>query len=327
MQARPASREMARQRRWRLDGRLRKTVLLLHIVAGGTWFGLDVAMTVLVFTAIGTDSAAVRAYTLQSLELITVWPMFSVAMLSLITGIQLGLGSKYGLVRYWWVAIKLGLNLVLATLIVTSLRGEVAEGADLGRRLALGANLDWDFTDMLYPPIVSPTALAVPLCSRCSSLGGGSDGAAGGQVDVGFACRTESIVLVMTAAASAESRRPASISSAAACKMAWKVAISQSADRSERKAPERWPSVIKFRTRSSSPPACAWRTVVAGSALSAAIITLPDRRVTCQLALTRRSKAATGSPERSTSFSAVLAASSTRRTTASTRTWRDAKCP
>lgn len=161
MQARPASREMARQRRWRLDGRLRKTVLLLHIVAGGTWFGLDVAMAVLVVTAIGTDSAAVRAYTLQSLELITVWPMFSVAMLSLITGIQLGLGSKYGLVRYWWVAIKLGLNLVLATLIVTSLRGEVAEGADLGRRLALGANLDWDFTDMLYPPIVSPTALAV----------------------------------------------------------------------------------------------------------------------------------------------------------------------
>jgi uncharacterized membrane protein len=134
-QAKPATRLATRQRSWRLGNRLRKTVLLLHIVAGGTWFGLDVAMAVLVLTAIGTDSAAVRAYTLQSLKLITVLPMFSAAMLSLITGILLGLGSKYGLLRYWWVAIKLGLNLILATLVVTALRGEVANAAGLGASL------------------------------------------------------------------------------------------------------------------------------------------------------------------------------------------------
>ena len=138
-----------------------KTVLLLHIVAGGTWFGLDVAMAVLVLTAISTDSAAVRAYTLQSLKLITVLPMFSAAMLSLITGILLGLGSKYGLLRYWWVAIKLGLNLILATLVVTALRGEVANAAGLGAQLAGGADVEWNFTNMIYPPIVSPTALTI----------------------------------------------------------------------------------------------------------------------------------------------------------------------
>jgi len=161
VQAQPGSRQVGQQRSWRLGGRARKTILVLHIVAGGSWFGLDVAMAVLIFTAIGTDSAAVRADVLQSLQLVTVWPMFCAAMLSLITGIQLGLGSKYGLVRYWWVMIKLGLNLVLAILVVASLRGGVAEAADLGRQLALGADRQWDFTDMLYPPIVSPTALAV----------------------------------------------------------------------------------------------------------------------------------------------------------------------
>jgi hypothetical protein len=35
-------------------------VLLLHIVAGGTWFGLDVAMAVLVFTAIRDESGGWR---------------------------------------------------------------------------------------------------------------------------------------------------------------------------------------------------------------------------------------------------------------------------
>jgi uncharacterized membrane protein len=157
----PAARQATRQGGWRLGNRLRKTVLLLHIVAGGTWFGLDVAMAVLVITAIGTDSAAVRAHTLQSLQLITVWPMFSSAMLSLITGILLGLGSKYGLVRYWWVAIKLVLNLLLAILVVTALRGEVVNAASLGAQLAGGADVEWNFTNMIYPPIVSPTALTI----------------------------------------------------------------------------------------------------------------------------------------------------------------------
>jgi uncharacterized membrane protein len=157
MLARPAGRVTT----WRLGGRARKTVLVLHILAAGTWFGLDVAMAVLVFTAIFTESAEVRAHTLQSLRLVTVWPMFSAAMLSLITGVILGLGSKYGLVRYWWVAIKLALNIILSTLIVTALRGEVAKAADLGSQLAVGVDLDWNFSNMLFPPIVSPTALTV----------------------------------------------------------------------------------------------------------------------------------------------------------------------
>jgi hypothetical protein len=87
---RPVPRQATRPGSWRLGHRLRKTVLLLHVVAGGSWFGLDVAMAVLVATAISTDSTSVRAYTPQSLKLITVWPMFSAAMRSLITGALLG---------------------------------------------------------------------------------------------------------------------------------------------------------------------------------------------------------------------------------------------
>lgn len=146
---------------WRLRRGTRRVVLVIHIMAGGAWFGLDVAMAVLIFTAIATDSTAVRAHTLQSLALVTVWPMFTAAVLSLVTGVLLGLGSKYGLFRYWWVVVKLGLNLVLGTLIVASLRGGVIDAADFGRRLALGTDLDWDFADLLYPATVSPTALTV----------------------------------------------------------------------------------------------------------------------------------------------------------------------
>jgi uncharacterized membrane protein len=157
--AQPGSREVGQQRSWRLGGRARKTILVLHIVAGGSWFGLDVAMAVLIFTAIGTDSAAVRADVLQSLQLVTVWPMFCAAMLSLITGIQLGLGSKYGLVRYWWVAVKLVLNLVLCTLILIALQPGLGDVAQYGRDLAAGTATDRDMSDLFFPPIVSLSAL------------------------------------------------------------------------------------------------------------------------------------------------------------------------
>jgi hypothetical protein len=62
VQAQSDSRQATQPGSWRLSNRLRKAVLLFHIVAGGTWFGLDVAMAALVVTAIGTDSAAVRMH-------------------------------------------------------------------------------------------------------------------------------------------------------------------------------------------------------------------------------------------------------------------------
>jgi hypothetical protein len=36
---------------------------------------------------------------------------------SLASGVVLGLGTKWGLIRYWWVAAKLVLNVVLVALV------------------------------------------------------------------------------------------------------------------------------------------------------------------------------------------------------------------
>ncbi len=147
--------------RWRLSGRTRKTILVTHIVAAGIWIGLDVAMAVLVFTAMSASDAQTESFTLQALQLVTVWPMFIAGLLSLVTGVLLGLGSKYGLVKYWWVLAKLVLNVVLCTLILLALRGGVDEAAEAGRAMAMGLSVAWNSGDLIFPPIVSPTALIV----------------------------------------------------------------------------------------------------------------------------------------------------------------------
>ena len=123
----------ARPRPWRLGNRTRKTTLVLHILAAGSWFGLDVAMAVLIFTALSSDEVGTKVFAYRALELVAVWPMLTAALVCLGSGVLLGLGTTYGLFRYWWVVIKLAINLVLTTLVFFALRPNVLALAEQAR--------------------------------------------------------------------------------------------------------------------------------------------------------------------------------------------------
>jgi hypothetical protein len=109
-------------RPWRLGPRMRKGVLVVHIVSAGAWIGIDVVMGVVIFTALLAEDDNTRALCYRALELFAVWPLFTTGLVCLASGIVLGIGTKWGLVRYWWVAIKLALNIVLTTLVLVALR-------------------------------------------------------------------------------------------------------------------------------------------------------------------------------------------------------------
>ena len=149
--------------RWRLGGRTRKAVLLVHIASAGAWLGVDVVMAVLVFTALGSDDDHTKALAFQALELVAVGPLLATGLLSLLTGILLGLGSRYGLVRYWWVAAKLVLNLLLTGLVLVALAPEVAAHAEQARQFDAGVPAVLGVGNLIFPPIVSPTALLVAM--------------------------------------------------------------------------------------------------------------------------------------------------------------------
>ena len=132
-------------RLFRLGPRTRKGVLVVHIASAGGWLGLDVAMAVVIFTALSADDAGTRALCYQALHLFVIWPLFTAGIICLASGMLLGLGSKYGLVRYWWVAVKLALNIVLTGLAARRpatgrVRAERAGQGPCGR--ARGDNVD-----------------------------------------------------------------------------------------------------------------------------------------------------------------------------------------
>jgi uncharacterized membrane protein len=132
---------------------------VVHIVAAGAWVGLDVMLGLLVFTAMFTVDHATTSLGYQALPLL-LWPIIAAAVVCLVSGVVLGLGTHHGLLRYWWVAVKLALNLLLTGLVVLLLRPGLYEAAEYGKRLAVGP-ASADLGDLVLPPMVSSTALVV----------------------------------------------------------------------------------------------------------------------------------------------------------------------
>ncbi|MDI1462785.1 DUF2269 family protein [Catellatospora sp. KI3] len=103
----------------RLSRDNRRRLLTAHIAASVGWLGVAYAMLVMTITADRSADLATRqgAYALMStLDLAAVLPL---GLLALATGVILGVGTHWGLVKHWWVAVKLFLN--LAALVIPML--------------------------------------------------------------------------------------------------------------------------------------------------------------------------------------------------------------
>jgi hypothetical protein len=111
-QARPA-----RTRSWRrprlVGRRTRQLLVFLHVVISVGWLGAGAANVVLAFTAAATTSPEIRRssyYLINEIDFALVIPL---AFGTLASGVLLSLVTKWGLVRYRWVLVKLVLTLVV----------------------------------------------------------------------------------------------------------------------------------------------------------------------------------------------------------------------
>jgi hypothetical protein len=159
-----ASREAAgasRSRRIRLSRGWHKATLVAHIVSGGAWIGVDVIVAVLVLTGRFAGDLQLRSLAYQALATFVVWPMLACGLVCLVTGLILGLATTWGLLRYWWVLVKLVLNLILCTLILLVLQPGMDEVAAYGRSLLTGSPDPAAVSQLFFPPAVSLTTLTV----------------------------------------------------------------------------------------------------------------------------------------------------------------------
>lgn len=148
-------------RSWpRLSARSRKVVLIVHLASAGIWLGMDIVLGILVVTALRATPTRAAALATTTATFVG-WPIVAVALLTLLSGAVLGLGSRYGLLRYWWVATKLVITIVLIVLVLVLL---VPSVADLATAADANDPTTFEFDrQLIFPPIVSTTALLVAI--------------------------------------------------------------------------------------------------------------------------------------------------------------------
>lgn len=131
--------------------RVRKFVLAAHLVFSVGWIGTVVAYLALgVAAATSDDTQTVRGAWI-AMELSGWYAIVPLALASLLTGVVMALGTKWGLFHHYWVLISLVLTVVAAVLLVLHMP-TVSSQADIARA-AEGARLDGLGGDLLHPGI------------------------------------------------------------------------------------------------------------------------------------------------------------------------------
>jgi hypothetical protein len=140
---------------------MRKFVLLTHVLSSVSWIGVDLVMAVLSFRGLASDDPQTVATAYGALTMFCVPLLLALGLLSLTTGVILGLGTRFGLVRYWWVATKLVISLLLTTLVLVALRPTLGDAAVEVATVdaTLPDRLSEVSTNMIFPPIVSTSLL------------------------------------------------------------------------------------------------------------------------------------------------------------------------
>lgn len=138
----------------------RRLVLTVHIVSSVGWIGVYFVLLALVVTGLtASDPGVVRAVYVV-VQIVDAKLTVPLTVLMLVSGIVLSLGTKWGLVRYRWVLVKVAITVALTALVLGLLQSRLATAAaavsavDGGLPPAGGP-------DAVIPPIVAITAALV----------------------------------------------------------------------------------------------------------------------------------------------------------------------
>jgi hypothetical protein len=97
---------------------LRKVALAAHLTVSVGWVGAAAAYLALdVVAATSRDEQALRAAFI-GMDLVAGSVIVPLAVATLLTGIVMSLGTRWGLFRHWWVVISLALTAFAATVLV-----------------------------------------------------------------------------------------------------------------------------------------------------------------------------------------------------------------
>jgi hypothetical protein len=104
-----------------VTGQTRKLALTAHVASSVGWFGAVAAFLVLALAGLTRDDPAVARGICVAMNLLTWWAIVPLCVATLITGVVQSLGTPWGLVRHYWILVKLVLTLVASAVLALRL--------------------------------------------------------------------------------------------------------------------------------------------------------------------------------------------------------------
>lgn len=105
-----ASASPSRRTGWSLSPGQRKLVVVVHIIVSVGLLGLSTALLVLGIVAAATSDLATSQAAYRSMGIFTRGVVQPTAVLTVVSGVILSLGTQWGLVRHYWIVAKIVLT-------------------------------------------------------------------------------------------------------------------------------------------------------------------------------------------------------------------------
>jgi hypothetical protein len=127
--------------------RLRKLALSAHLTFSVGWIGAVLAYIALGIAAVTTDEISTIRAAWGAMELIGWAVIVPLAVASLITGVLMALGTKWGLFRHYWVVISFTLTVLCVAVLLlhmpsVSITAAMVQQAGRAELLSVGGDLE-----------------------------------------------------------------------------------------------------------------------------------------------------------------------------------------
>jgi hypothetical protein len=136
----------------------RRVLLIVHISVSVGWMGAAAAYVALNVPALTGSDETMRASYLM-MPIIADYALVPLAVATVVTGLALALGTKWGLLQHYWVTVSFGVTLLAAAILVLHLPA-------VDELAAVAADPEGDVTSLggdLFHSIGGLVVLTVPL--------------------------------------------------------------------------------------------------------------------------------------------------------------------
>ncbi|MDU7472322.1 MAG: hypothetical protein E7L01_03020 [Paenibacillus macerans] len=140
---------------YRLSQKKKNFLVAIHVISVASWIGGTLGMLLLGIYLHSAANGDQLAYTLASMEIIDENLLKYPALLTLLTGVLLSIWTQWGLIKHYWIVIKLVLTLLTILIGIFFLNGWTASLAEMVHDLGFAALQNGQFRETWTSTLVT----------------------------------------------------------------------------------------------------------------------------------------------------------------------------